>query len=130
MRNVIQKLIIPSQSNQFFSTLRSNIEISTQHPLISFRPNDSIRDVLGSNSTILYEDYDLSPNPIDILFFDNVFLECDIAQTMIFRARKTNIIHNCAMDADPGYEYIEKFRGGVQWFMMERKDIISSVFLN
>ena len=30
------------------------------------------------------------------------------------------------MDVDPGYKYIEKFRGGVQWFMMESKDIISS----
>ena len=31
------------------------------------------------------------------------------------------------MDVDPGYEYIEKFRGGVQWYMMESKDIISSI---
>ena len=31
------------------------------------------------------------------------------------------------MDVDPGYKYIEKFRGGVMWYMMESKDIISSV---
>ena len=30
------------------------------------------------------------------------------------------------MDVDPGYKYIEKFRGGVQWYMMETKDFISS----
>ena len=30
------------------------------------------------------------------------------------------------MDIDPGYKYIEKIRGGVQWYMMESKDIISS----
>ena len=29
------------------------------------------------------------------------------------------------MDVDPGYKYIEKFRGGVQWYMMESKDIFS-----
>ena len=31
------------------------------------------------------------------------------------------------MDVDPGYEYIEKFHGGVQWYMMESNDIISSI---
>ena len=31
------------------------------------------------------------------------------------------------MDVDPGYKNIEKFRGGVQWYMMESKDIISSI---
>ena len=31
------------------------------------------------------------------------------------------------MDVDTGYKFIEKFRGGVQWYMMESKDIISSI---
>ena len=31
------------------------------------------------------------------------------------------------MDVDPGHKYIETFRGGVQWHMMESKDIISSI---
>ena len=31
------------------------------------------------------------------------------------------------MDVDPGYKYIEKFHGGVLWYMMESKDIISSI---
>ena len=30
------------------------------------------------------------------------------------------------MDVDPGYKYKEKFRGGVQWYMMESKAFISS----
>ena len=33
------------------------------------------------------------------------------------------------MDVDPGYKYIEKFGGGVQWYMMESKDNISSTCL-
>ena len=33
------------------------------------------------------------------------------------------------MDADPGYKYIAKFRGGVQWYMMETKDFISNINL-
>ena len=31
------------------------------------------------------------------------------------------------MDVNPGFKDIEKFRGGVQWFMAESKDIISSI---
>ena len=30
------------------------------------------------------------------------------------------------MDFDPGYKYIGSFRGGVQWYMMESKDFVSS----
>ena len=46
---------------------------------------------------------------------------------MIFKGTRSGIIHNFTLDVDPGYKYIEKFRGGVQWYMMESKDITSSV---
>ena len=110
-----------------FSTLGSIIEISTQGPIITFVPDDSIRDLLGFNKAAICEEYNLSPNPVDILSFDNIFLECNIAQGMIFRGKRSGIIHNFTMDGDPGYKYIEKFRGGVQWYMMESKDIILSI---
>ena len=31
------------------------------------------------------------------------------------------------MDVSPGYKYIDRFRGGVQWYLMESKDVISSI---
>ena len=31
------------------------------------------------------------------------------------------------MDVDLGYKYIEIFRGGVDWSMMENEDFISSI---
>ena len=46
---------------------------------------------------------------------------------MIFKGKRSGIIHKFAMDVDQGYKYIEKFQGGVQWYMMESKDIISSI---
>ena len=110
-----------------FSTLGSIIEISTQRPVITFVPDDSIRDLLGYNKTTIFEEYNLLPNPVDILSFDNIFLESDIARGMIFKGKRSGIIYNFTMDVDPGYKYIEKFRGGVQWYMMESKDIISSI---
>ena len=110
-----------------FSTLGSIIEISTQGPVITFVQDDSMRNLLGFNKTTIFEEYNLSPNPVDILSFDNIFLECNIARGMIFRGTRSGIIQNFTMDFDPGYKYIEKFRGGVQWYMMESKHIISSI---
>ena len=110
-----------------FSTLGSIIEISPQGPIISFMFDDSIRDLLGFNARTLYEKCTPSNNPVDILSFDNFFIECNNAKAMIYRGKQSNIIHNFTMDVDPGYEYIEKFCGGVQWYMMESKDVISSI---
>ena len=137
LNNEIKRIIIdeehyteanyPFSIKRNFSTLGSIIEISTQGPVKTFVPNDSIRYLLGFNKTTIFEEYNLSPNPVDILSFDNIFLECDIAQGMIFKGRKSNIVHNWTMTVDPGYKYVEKFSGGISWYMMQSKDIISSI---
>ena len=110
-----------------FSTLGSIIERSTQGPVVTFVPDDSIRDLFGFNKTTIYEDYNLSSNPVDIISFDSTFFECDIAQGIIFGRKRSGITHNFTMDVDPGYKNMEEFLGGVQWYMMESKDIISSI---
>ena len=125
MNNEIKRIIInqehytetnyPFNIKPNFSTLGSIIEISIQGPIISFAPDDSIGDLLGFNKTTIFEEYNLSPNPVDILSFDNIFIETDIAKGMIFKGRRIGTIMNFAMDVDPGYKYIEKFHGGVQW---------------
>ena len=110
-----------------FSTLGSITTITAQGPIIGFVFDDSIGNLLGFNETILWEEYNLSQNPVDILSFDNIFIETDIAQGMIFKGKRTGIIHNWTMTVDPGYKYVEKFAGGICWYMMESKDFISSV---
>ena len=79
------------------------------------------------NATTLYEEYNLLPNPVEILSFDKIFFETDTAQGMIFKGKRSGINHNLAMDVSPGYKYIEKFRRGVQWYIMDSKSSISSV---
>ena len=110
-----------------FSTLGSIIEISPQGPIKRFMFDDSIKDLLGFLAITLYEEYNSSTNPVDILSFENIFLECDIAQGMILEGKKSNIIHNWTMPADPGYKYVEKVSGGNIPYMMQSKDIISSI---
>ena len=76
---------------------------------------------------MLYQDYNLSPNLVDILSFDNIFLETDIAKGTIFRGKRSGIVHIWTMTVNPGYKHVERFAGGIPWYMMETKDVISSI---
>ena len=111
-----------------FSTLGSIIEIDVGIARkISFLPNDCIRDLLGFKPNVKQENNNLSDFPVDILSFDNIFLESDSDQGMIFRGKRSEIIHNFTMDVDLGYKCIDKFGGGVQWYVIHSKDVISSI---
>ena len=109
-----------------FSTLGSIIEILPRGPIISFASDDSIRNLIGFYETLLYKGYNLSDDPADFLSFDNIFLERDITEGMIFRGERSGVIHNFTIDVDPRYKYIEKFLGGVQWYVMSTRNFFSS----
>ena len=136
LNNEIKRIIIdqehytetkyPFNIKPNFLTLGSIIEISTQGPVITFDPDASIGDLLGFNKTTKFAEYNVSHNPVNILSFDNIFIETDIAKGMFFKGKRTGLIMNFTMDIDPGYKIIEKIHGGVQWYMMESNDIISS----
>ena len=110
-----------------FSTRGSIVAISEQGPLISILLDDSIRNLLGFNASAIYEEYILSPNPVDISSFDKIILECDTTQGMIFEGRRSVIKFNWTMKVDPGFKNIEKISGGISWYMMGSKDINSSI---
>ena len=139
MNNKIKRIIIdeehytesnyPYTIKPIFSTLGSIIGISTQGPIITFQPDDSIGDLLGFIKTTIYEEYKLSPNPVDFSSFDIIFSDCDIAQGIVFEGERSGIHHNLTMDVDPRYKNFENFAGRVQWYMMESKDIISTISL-
>ena len=83
-----------------FSTLGSIIELSRQESRITFLPNGSIGDLLGFIATTLYEKYNLSHKPVDILSFDSIFLETDISQGLFFKGKRSGMIHEFTMDID------------------------------
>ena len=126
-KNHYNETTYPFRIKPNFSTLGSIVEILTPGPQISFVSDDSIGSLLGFNKILVWGKYNLSDNPVDILSFDNIFIECNIAHGMIFKGKRSGIIHNFTMDVDPGYKFIEKLRGGVQWYMMESNDIIPSI---
>ena len=83
------------------------MEISKQKPVNSFPPKDSIREVVGFIAVTIYEEDNLSLNPVDILSFDNIFLGADISQAMICKGKRSEKLHNFTMDVDVGFKYIE-----------------------
>ena len=46
---------------------------------------------------------------------------------MILKGKGSGKIHNWTITVNPGYKYVERFPGGVSWYMMESKDVISSI---
>ena len=67
----------PFSKKPNFSTLGSIIEISPQGPIFSFVFDDSIRHLIVFNARTIYDEYNLSPNPVDIfyhliIYFKNV----------------------------------------------------------
>ena len=131
-RNIIEKghyieSDYPFRIKPNFSTLGSIVELLTPGPMISFVFDDSIGILLGFVEIILWGKYYLSDNPVAILSFDSISIETDIARGMIFRGKGSGVIHNFRMDVDPGYKFVETIKGGVQWYMMENKDIVSSI---
>ena len=44
---------------------------------------------------------------------------------MIFKGRRSSIIHNWTKTVDPGYKYVEEVAGGITWFLTKTKDVIS-----
>ena len=137
LNNEIKRLIIdkghytgadyPFMIKPNFSTLGSIVEKKPQGAIIGFVFDDSFKNLLRFSENILYKEYNLSPNPVDIVSFDNIFLECDIAKGIIFKGRRSGPIHNWTMTVHPGYRYTEKFAGVVTWYMTETKDVIPSI---
>ena len=83
-----------------------------------FLVDDSIRNFLGFDEVTLYEKYKSSQNPLDILPFDNIFFETNIAEAKIFKGRRGGIYHNRTTAVSPGYNCVEKFTGGISWYMV------------
>ena len=70
-----------------FSTLGSFIEMTAKFidSRISFLHDDGRRELLRFDSVVIYEQYTLSHNPVEILSFDNMFTETNIAQGKTFQ---------------------------------------------
>ena len=110
----------PFTTKPNFRTLGNIIEMNPP-AMIGFVYDDSIRNFQGFQKTTIIKEPNLSDIPVD-----KIFMRTDIAQGMIFKGKMSGKIHNFTMDVSSGFKYIEIFRGGIQWYMMDTKDFISS----
>ena len=73
------------------------ISSNTKSTQIAFTPDDSIRNLLGFKPKVKHKEYSLSDYPVDISSIDNILLEGDTAQSLIFKAQKCGIVRNWPM---------------------------------
>ena len=112
----------------YFSAFGSIKEITPSSGWqISFVQDDTIKELLGFEPRVLHVDYNLSDYPVDILYFDNIFLQTDIARGIIFNGRRTGKNHKRTMKVNPAFKLIEIFRVGVQRYKMKNFDFISNI---
>ena len=88
--------LYPFKITPNFSTLGGFIEIKPNFigSGISFLHDDSRREFLRFDSVVIYDQYNLSHNPVEILSFDNMFMETNIAQGMTFQIDLQPILIN------------------------------------
>ena len=77
--------------------------------------DDSIRYLLGFDATILGKEYNLSTDPVDIISFDNIFIETDIAKRMISKEKRSGIIMKFKLSVSPGYIDSNEVFTGICW---------------
>ena len=61
---------------------------------ISIIHDDSIRDLLGLIPLVRFEEIYSSDNSVDIISFDNILLEKDIAHGMFFKVKNLQVFKN------------------------------------
>ena len=89
-----------------FSTLNSIKESPRPEPLLGLTLDDCIRDILAFYPETIYEKYNLSPNLVDTLSFDNSSIDTNRAQGRIFKGKLSGKNDKFTMDDDPGCNYI------------------------
>ena len=107
-----QFLIVP-----IFSTLGSFIKFKSNLFCcqINFVHDDSIRDLLGFDAVTFYEEYSLSPNPVDILYFDIMFLKCIVAQGLIVRGKRSGTLQWVLIPVVNTLRHSEEEYKGICW---------------
>ena len=69
----------------------------------SSTPDNSIRNLSGFDRIVKDERFKLSHKPVDILSFDNTFLENDIVHGTTFKGKRPGlIVQNFTNDVDLG----------------------------
>ena len=91
---------------------------------------DKIRSLFVLHETIIYREFNLSLNPVDILCFEKILLHCDIAKEMIYKQRRSGLTKTWTLTVNSGFKFVESFARGITWYMMKTEDVILSISFN
>ena len=89
-------------------TLGSIINISNANYTIDFTIQNSLATVLGFNSGILTSGLNISPNIVDIIRINSIYINCDAIKGSFVNGSYSPVLYNFFPTVGPGYKIVEK----------------------
>ncbi len=103
----------PIELSANLSTQKSIIELKTAPNInspfqVNLTATNSIASLLGFDSRILVDEYNLSENKVNIITIDKIHLCCDFIEGSILNGLPSSILFSFVLDAGPGYKIIKE----------------------
>jgi hypothetical protein len=88
------------------STLKSVMEITGRYK-VHFRPNNSLRSMLGFKNKVYHAGFNESENIVNILTVNSVFVETDFINGSYVNGKLSPIIYSFFPNVSPGFKIVE-----------------------
>ena len=89
------------------STLKSEISITNSMYKIDFTISNSIRTILGFDSSILSQGQNVSSSIVNIIDFNSIFVNCDCVSGSYVNGIASPVIYSFGPKVSPGFRIVE-----------------------
>lgn len=89
------------------NTLKAIMEIENGY-VVDFRPNNSLREMLGFESQLYSDEFNQSTNPVDIMRVNTWLIKADIISGSYLNGKKENVLYSFYPNVSPGYKVVER----------------------
>lgn len=89
------------------STLKSIVDVTNVSYKIDFTIENSIRTILGFNSSTLSRGHNISDSIVNILDFSSIFVNCDCINGSYVNGISAPVIYSFGPKVSPGYRIVE-----------------------
>ena len=88
-------------------TLGSIINISNANYTIDFTIQNSLANLLGFNASILTSGINISPNIVNIININSIYVNCDIIKGSYVNGTHSPVLYNFFPTVGPGYKIVQ-----------------------
>ena len=89
------------------ATLKSIVNITKKGYTVDFTGSNSLRNLLGFNSVVLQEGYNISTNIVNILNTNTIQINCNIISGSYNNGSQSTVLYSYFPSVAPGYKIIQ-----------------------